>query len=149
MAHLMLVGGTQRVAGAFDRDHERLYEAGVAAVLDTDTGALREILRHRDEPRVCGGEPEAVGHCLKGISRDGGQWLVNTERNLLWMDGRGHVSRDWSDPRLNDVHHALRCGDRLWVASTGMDAVLEVITYNALKRACEKWKQAEGALEVF
>ena len=122
----MLVGGTQRTAGVFDRDHERLYEAGVAAVLDTGTGTVREVLRHRDEAQVCGGAPGEVGHCLKGISRDGEAWLLNTERSLLWMDGSGEVTRRWSHPRLNDVHHALRHRDVLWVAATGMDTVLEV-----------------------
>lgn len=122
----MLAGGTQRVAGVGDRDHEALYEEAVAAVLDTSTGALRAFHRHRDPPDVCGGQPDMVGHAFKGMHRDGRHWLLCTERNLLWVDGGGGVRRSWSDPLLNDVHHALRHQGSLWVTSTGLDAVLEV-----------------------
>jgi hypothetical protein len=126
MAHLMLAGGTQRVAGARDLHHETLYEEAVAAVLDTSTGALRTFHRHRDGGDVCGGQPLTVGHAFKGIHRDGNHWLLCTERNLLWVDGEGRKRRSWSDPLLNDVHHALRHEGTLWVATTGLDAVLEV-----------------------
>ena len=122
----MLVGGTQRVAGVRDRAHEVLYEHAVAAVLDTSTGELHPFFRHRDGPEVCGGHPDAVGHTFKGIHRDGDRWLVCTERQLLWMDGRGRQVHSWSDARLNDVHHALIHDGTLWVATTGLDAVLEV-----------------------
>ncbi len=112
-APLWLVGATQaRAAGALDRDHDALYAGGLVVERDA-FGALR--VRYRCE------------RALKGASRDGPHLLLTTDRELVWVDPRDWTEvRRWSHPWLNDVHHAVRHDGRLWIASTGLDAVLEV-----------------------
>ena len=106
-----------------DRDHGPLYQAGVVAELDPQTGRLASRLEWRD-PQWSG---PAVGHCFKGASWDGDRLLLCTERQVLWVDPDGwRVTDRWTHPYLNDVHHAAVIGGRLFVVSTGLDAVLEV-----------------------
>jgi len=112
---LLLAAAHQaRAAGVLDRDHEPLYDMGLLTSLE---GVLH---------RLTGRGPS---HALKGLAVDDAGLVASMEREVVFLQpgcgGWREVGR-WSHPHLNDVHHALRHDDALWVASTGADAVLEV-----------------------
>ena len=106
---LYIAGARQsRPAGLSDRDHEPLYDAALLATVDGVRAAWRD--------------PFGPGHACKGLSAGPQGLLACTEREIRWLD----TGARWTDPRLNDVHHALEHDGAVWVASTGADAVLEV-----------------------
>ena len=126
MARLMVAGGMQREAGVLDRDHSRLFGTARAVIVDTADGSMQVLTDYRDAPNVCEQRPDRVGHVFKGISKRPGGWLLCTQRTVVWVDSKGVVERSWSSPLLNDAHHAIAHDGALWIASTGLDAVLEV-----------------------
>ena len=106
---LWIAGARQaRSAGVLDRDHEPLYDQALVAT--------RSGVAHRWT------EPYGPGQACKGLAWTPSGLLAVTERELHWLD----TGRRWSDPRLNDVHHAIDHDGAIWVASTGADAVIEV-----------------------
>lgn len=109
---MLIVGAGQgRPAGVLDRDHTSLYDRGL--VLEWDGERLHE--------RFVWSGP------LKGASWDGDRLLLCSDRALLWVDSETWQLVDqWTHPWLNDVHHALRFACEVWVANTGLDAVLRV-----------------------
>ncbi len=109
MADLHIAGARQaRAAGLTDRDHEPLYDLALVA-------SSAATLSWRD--------PYGPSHACKGLAATSAGLLACTERELRWLGGD---ERRWSDPRLNDVHHAIEHDGAVWVVSTGADAVLEV-----------------------
>ena len=65
-------------------------------------------------------------YVFKGIAARADSWLLCTRRAVVWVDCAGQVERVWSALSLNDAHHAIEHDGALWVANTGLDAVLEV-----------------------
>lgn len=125
MRSLIVYGGRlRRIAGGLHRETGAVYAHGVVAELDLETRELTKRLEWRDP------EWESVpdiSHVIKGGSWNMDQLLLCTERNLLWVDPHTwRVTRQWSHPAMNDVHHALSVRGTLYVACAGLDAVLEV-----------------------
>lgn len=119
---LLVAGGRMRPAGAFDRDHEPLYREARLVLLDTVTGHTELLLSWVSEGPW---DPRAVGHCFKGARRDDDGLLLCTEREVIATDREGRIREVRSHPWFNDLHDAMRHEGRLWVCSTGLDAVLE------------------------
>lgn len=120
---LLVAGGQMRRAGVTDRDHEPLYREARLVELDTATGTIIPRLTWRSEGPW---DAKRVGHCFKGASWDGDRLLLCTEREVLVVDRSFAVVRVISHPWFNDLHDVRRIGERLFVVSTGLDAVLEL-----------------------
>ncbi len=119
---LFVVGGSQSPATVRDRNHEHLYDAGILAVLDTDSGVLDERLRH-----VSTAWPHPPhGQVFKGLSRDSANLVIVTEREVLDVASTGEILRCFSHPWFNDLHHAIRHEGRLYAVSSGLDGVVEI-----------------------
>lgn len=110
-----------RTAGVADRDHEPLYREARLVCLDTVTGRIEPVLAWISEGPW---DPEAVGHCFKGLRREGDELLLCTEREVLVAGLDGAVREVTSHPWFNDLHDAMRWGGRLYACSTGLDRVL-------------------------
>lgn len=118
---LLVAGGRMRAAGVADRDHEPLYREARLVLLDTVTGRVEPALSWISEGPW---DPESVGHCFKGLRREGDELLLCTEREVLVAGLDGRVREVTSHPWFNDLHDAMRHGGRLYACSTGLDAVL-------------------------
>lgn len=118
---LLVAGGRMRPAGVADRDHEPLYREARLVRLDTATGAVEPVLSWTSTGPW---DPERVGHCFKGLRREGDELVLCTEREVIVADLDGRVREVTSHPWFNDLHDALRHDGRLYACSTGLDAVL-------------------------
>lgn len=111
-----VVGGRQaRAAGVADRDHRGLYDQGLLLQVEPASGTVRRVLVDADRT--------GLGAAFKGIARVGCRLLVSQEGAVLEVVD-GAVTQRWSDPRWNDVHHAIEHDGTRIVVSTGTDGVL-------------------------
>lgn len=123
MGGYYITGGMQERHHAVLSGDRFLYEAGVLAYLDTDTGELRQVFKYRAPDAIM---PTVGGaHIFKAASWDGPNLLLCGLTEVLIFDPVAEkVIHRLTHPWMNDVHHVERIDGRIHVASTGVDAIL-------------------------
>ncbi len=125
MTKLLVLGARQRPPRLRKHSEWNLFDEARAALLDTETGEAKVVLRYRTPDGLCA--PGEASHAFKAGSWDGERLLLCTQTEVLTVDPRDmSVVGHWSHPWLNDVHHVARLDGALQVVSTGLDSVLEL-----------------------
>lgn len=127
MSELYIVGGQQKSAKDIRGKPEwHHYEAGVIARVDVETGSIRCAVKYVSPPEVCPDEDPSI--LFKSATLADTRLYVPTQTEVMvYALPDFERVRYVSLPCFNDVHHVLPGPDEtLFVANTGLDAVVEV-----------------------
>ena len=122
MTKLLVTGGRQTMS--FQRKPEwHLYEEALLVELDTATGSAEAVMNYKTPAGLC--PEDDPSYVFKGASFDGDELLVVAQTEVLRvaLPSMSIVAR-YSEPTFNDLHHVRAVGDRIYVVSTGLDAVI-------------------------
>jgi hypothetical protein len=123
---IVIAGGRQaRPAGVTDRDHRTLYDAACLVWIDPEKGSI-ECSRLENGSRI-----------YKGLRPDGEGFLAAAEDRVHRLDTGGVVLETSSHPDMDDVHDAVRIEGHLLVASTGVEAVLDLDAEPPRRISCD------------
>ena len=123
MTQFILTGGTQRQKLLGGIPEWAMYEKAVCAVLDTESGALKQTLAYESPTGV---RPEPGCHIFKSGSVHASHLWVVTQTEVLKI---GLPSFDidavYSLYSYNDLHHVCFIDGDMHVVSTGLDCVVQ------------------------
>jgi len=133
MDPLYVIGGEQK-ADLKDHSEWHRHRAGVVLRIDPDRRTAETVLEYQTPPELC---PDNDPSCLfkAATLRDGRLYACTTTEVLIYdfpsMTLRQHISH----PCFNDVHHVAVADDgRVYVASTGLDMVVEMSPAGDIQR---------------
>lgn len=120
---LLISGGVQRGNAVWTREFH-YYCKAILIELDPETGKTECVYEHVTAPELCPDDRPSI--VFKSASIVGSKLYVSTETEVLILSLPEYkLVRHLTHPAFNDVHHAFPIGDRLYVASSGLDMIVE------------------------
>ncbi|MFC1831217.1 hypothetical protein ACFL0S_04275 [Thermodesulfobacteriota bacterium] len=130
MERLLVVGGKQR-SKAIGLDEWQAYEKGVILEVKPESGNVEVVVEYESPTDVRPATLPAIVFKAGALNSDQSRILVCTQTELVEFDTKTwNQTFYFSHPFFNDVHHAcyrkdFAAGERILVANTGLDQILE------------------------
>ena len=123
---LIVVGGRHRRSIVRDLEEGNRYEKALIVEVDTIAQSARVVFEYESDPSLC--PNRSPSFVFKAGTLVGNRLTVCTLTEILEISTTSwSVVRSVSHPWFNDVHHVLPLDDdRLMVASTGLNMVVEI-----------------------
>jgi hypothetical protein len=136
MSLLYLLGGRQRKLLFRNEEEQRLYEAAIILLLDTETGAGNVKLEYKSPSEACASEHSS--HSFKSATLVGNKLYTCTSTEVLIFEVPGFKRIGYvSLPCFNDLHHVTPNPDgNLLAVSTGLDLV---VLFTPEGRVVQEW----------
>ena len=133
--NILLTGGIYKKSAAVEEVGRR-FDAGYLQIVDWNKRKIEREMIYRS-PADCIGD--GFGTVFKAGDIDGEGLIIlptSTEVLLLSMEG-WQIVRRLSNPGFNDIHHAKKVGDKIYVVNTGMEQIDIIDQYGELLESIE------------